>query len=113
MPVERHGSDEDGLPLVRPVAWPGPDEPPLFRLRESAAGDELGEGARALARLIRHDTGEVEAEIVRRLDTEAVRIVGVFRRTRDGGEIVAADRRDKSEYRVLGHDAAGIADNEL
>src|SRR5437870_451237 len=52
-------------------------------------------------------------ELVRRLDDAAGRIVGVFRRTRDGGEIIPADRRDKSEYRVLGHDAVGLADNEL
>ena len=70
-------------------------------------------GSRALARLIRRQSGEIEAEIVRRLDDRAGRIVGVFRRTREGGEIIPADRREKSEYRVLGHDAVGLADNEL
>ena len=113
MPVERHGSDADGFPLVRPVSWPGPEEAPLFRLVESAAGDELPEGARILARLIRRDSGETEAEPVRRLDTPESRIVGVFRRTREGGEVIPADRRDKSEYQVLGHDAAGLPDGEL
>ena len=113
MAVERAGSDADGFPLVRPVAWPGPGEAPLFRLVESAAGDELPESARALARLIRRETGETEAEPVRRLDTPESRIVGVFRRTRDGGEVIPADRRDKSEYGVLGHDAVGLPDGEL
>ncbi len=113
MPVERAGSDADGFPLARPVGWSGPDDPPLFRLTGGGAGDELPPGGRALARLIRRQSGEIEAEIVRRLDDAASRIVGVFRRTRDGGEIIAADRRDKSEYRVLGHDAVGLADNEL
>ena len=113
MPVQRAGSDADGFPLVRPVSWPGPEEAPLFRLVESAAGDELPEGARILARLIRRDSGETEAEPVRRLDTPESRIVGVFRRTREGGEVIPADRRDKSEYQVLGHDAAGLPDGEL
>src|SRR5438067_3425910 len=113
MPVERAGSDADGFPLVRPVAWPGPGEAPLFRLVESAAGDELPESARALARLIRRESGETEAEPVRRLDTPESRIVGVFRRTRGGGEVIPADRRDKSEYGVLGHDAVGLPDGEL
>ena len=112
MQVERAGSDADGFPLVRPVAWTGPGEAPLFRLAETAAGDELPEGGRALARLIRRETGETEAEPVRRLDTQEGRVVGVFRRGRDGGEVVPADRRDRNEYRVLGHDAAGIADGE-
>src|SRR5690242_20181311 len=113
MPVERSGSDADGFPLVRPVSWPGPEEAPLFRLVESAAGDELPEGARVLARLIRRESGETEAEPVRRLDMPESRIVGVFRRTREGGEVIPADRRDKSEYQVLGHDAAGLPDGEL
>ncbi|TMK15186.1 MAG: ribonuclease R, partial [Alphaproteobacteria bacterium] len=112
MQVERAGSDADGFPLVRPVAWTGSGEAPLFRLAETAAGDELPEGGRALARLIRRETGETEAEPVRRLDTQEGRVVGVFRRGRDGGEVTPADRRDRNEYRVLGHDAAGIPDGE-
>ena len=116
MPVERFGSDADGFPLARPLGEPEGGDAPSFRL-VGTAGDELGIGERALARLIRRDTGEVEAEIIRRLDTtgstQASRIVGVFRQTRDGGEVVSVDRRDKGEYRVLGHDAAGLPDDEL
>ena len=112
MPVERIGSDADGVPLARPLAWQASGDAPSFRLI-GTAGEELAPGERALARLIRRDSGEIDAEIIRRLDTAASRIVGVFRRTRDGGEVIAADRRDKSEYRVLGHDAAGLGDDEL
>jgi ribonuclease R len=112
MPVERAGSDEDGFPLARPAAWSGDGEAPRFRLI-GTAGDELAAGERALARLIRSDSGEIEAEIVRRVGGEAARVVGVFRRTREGGVIAAADRRDKSEYRVLAHDTTGLSDNEL
>jgi ribonuclease R len=111
-PVERCGSDGDGFPLCRPLTASGDGEPPVFRL-VGAAGEELAIGERALARLVRRESGETEAEIIRRLDTAASRVVGVFHRTREGGVIVAADRRDKSEYRVLGHDAVGLADDEL
>ena len=113
--IERAGSDSDGFPLVRPVDWSGEGEAPRFRLTGSA-GDELGHGERALARLTRADSGEVEAEIIRRVtrpEDGAKRVVGVFRRTRDGGVIAAADRRDKTEYRVLAQDAAGLPDGEL
>jgi ribonuclease R len=115
VPVERSGSDEDGFALVRPLRSGGDkdgDTPPSFRLIGEAAA-ELAPGERALARLIRRDSGAVEAEILRRLDAAAGRIVGVFRSTREGGVIVAADRRDKSEYQVLGPDAAGVPDGEL
>jgi ribonuclease R len=116
MQIERFGSDADGFPLARPVEGSGDGDAPNFRL-VGAAGEELGIGERALARLIRRDSGAIEAEIIRRLDTPGStggsRIVGVFRRTRDGGEVTPADRRDKGEYHVLGHDAAGLADDEL
>src|SRR4051794_35405519 len=113
--IERAGSDSDGFPLVRPVAWSGEGEAPRFRLT-GAAGDELAHGERALARLTRADSGEVEAEIIRRVarpEDGANRVVGVFRRTRDGGVIAAADRRDKTEYRVVAQDAAGLPDGGL
>src|SRR5215213_9743549 len=64
--IERAGSDSDGFPLVRPVFWSGEGEAPQFRLT-GAAGDELAHGERALARLVRADSGEVEAEILRRV----------------------------------------------
>src|SRR3954447_18784843 len=113
--IERAGSDSDGFPRVRPVDWSDEGEAPRFRLT-GAAGDELGDGERALARLVRADSGEVEAEIIRRVarpEDAANRVVGVFRRTRDGGVIGAADRRDKTEYRVIAQDAAGLPDGEL
>jgi ribonuclease R len=116
MPIERFGSDTEGVPLARPLTWPGSGEPPSFRLI-GAAGEELQSGERALARLIHRDSGEIEAEIIRRIDPpktgEASCIVGVFRRTRDGGEVIPVDRRDKGEYPVLGHDAVGLGDDEL
>jgi ribonuclease R len=113
--VERAGSDSDGFPLVRPVFWSGAGEAPHFRLA-GTAGDELGQGERALARLSRSDSGEVEAEIIRRLtrpEDGANRVVGVFHRTRDGGVVAAADRRDKAEYHVAAPDAAKLPDGEL
>ncbi|MFI4948245.1 MAG: ribonuclease R family protein [Alphaproteobacteria bacterium] len=116
MPVERFGNDADGFPLARPLAWPGSGEPPSFRL-VGAASEELELGERALARLIHRESGAIEAEIIRRLDSpgssEANRIVGTFRRTREGGAVIPVDRRDKGEYPVLGHDAAGLGDDEL
>src|SRR5579862_9827757 len=83
VPVERHGSDADGFPLVRPLAG---TETAGFRL-VGTAGDELAEGERALARLLRRDSGDTEAELVRRLADTASRVVGVFRQTHDGGVI--------------------------
>src|SRR5690348_7008708 len=58
--VERYGSDPDGFALVRP-AGAATEDAPSFRLI-GEAGAELALGERALVRLIRRDSGEVEAE---------------------------------------------------
>jgi ribonuclease R len=109
--VERVGADEDGVPLARPVAWPGPDPAPVMRLAEE--GEAIPVGARAAARLVTLDSGEIEARVIRRLDPGGERVVGVFERARDGGRVVPADRRNKTEYRVSERDAAGAGEGEL
>ncbi len=110
--VERIGADEDGVPLARPVAWPGPDPPPVLRLSEEG-GEALPVGARAAARLVTLDSGEIEARVIRRLDPGDERVVGVFERDREGGRVIPADRRNKTEYRIVERDAAGADGGEL
>ncbi len=110
--VERVGADPDGVPLVSPVSWPGPDPAPLLRLAEE--GDEtLAVGARAAARLVMLDNGEIEARIIRRLDPGGERVVGIYHKDREGGRVVPADRRNKSEYQVTERDAPDACDSEL
>ncbi len=70
-------------------------------------------GARAAARLVTLDSGEIEARVIRRLDPGGERVVGVFEKDRDGGRVVPADRRNKTEYRVAERDAAGAVEGEL
>src|SRR5690349_15819145 len=50
--IERIGSDEDGLALARPVAWPGPEPAPILRIIETGASEVLNVGERAAARLV-------------------------------------------------------------
>src|SRR6266404_9223510 len=78
--VERVGSDEDGVPLVRPVAWPGSDPTPVLRLVETGLTESFPVGARAAAQLVRRETGETEAQIIRVLGPANSRIVAVFHR---------------------------------
>jgi len=109
--VERAGSDSDGFPLVRPLDWPGDGETPHLRLT-GTAGDELGEGERALARLVRNVSGEIAAEIIRRVarpEDGANRVVGVFRRTRDGAWIERNTEAGRAgRYRTRRADAESI-----
>jgi ribonuclease R len=110
--VERYGSDPDGIPLARPIdGMPG--MPPSVRLAESGLAEALPIGGRALVRLIVSDTGETEARILRRLDEPGRRIVGVLHGDRDGGRLIPADRRNRTEYQVREREAAGAGDGEV
>ncbi|MGH7053312.1 MAG: ribonuclease R [Stellaceae bacterium] len=109
--VERVGSDEDGLPLVRSLD--GPALAPELRLIEGTDEGSLAPGARALARLSLREDGETEAHLIRPIEPTGGRIVGVFRQDRDGGRLVPSDRRDRNAYRVSARDAGGAADGDL
>ena len=111
--IERFGSDEDGVALARPIAWPGPDAPPVLRLIETAADSSLTVGERAAARLIPRETGDIEARVIRKLERDGRRIIGTFENTREGGRLVPADRRDRNDYRVAVRDTRGAGSGEL
>ena len=111
--IERFGSDEDGVALARPVAWSGPDPAPTLSLLETGSSESLTIGERAAARLVPLETGDVEARIIRRLESASERIVGIFHTGREGGTLVPVDRRNRAEYRVAARDAAGATDHDL
>src|ERR1700730_18284858 len=111
--VERLGSDEDGVPLVRPVGWPGSDPAPVLRLIETGLSEPFPIGARAAAQVVHRQTGEIEARIIRVLGPANNRVVGVFHRGANGGSVVPVDRRNRAEYRVTEPDAGGAGDGEL
>src|SRR5215831_6340940 len=83
--VERFGSDEDGVPLVRPLAWQRSDPAPVLRLVETGLSEAFPIGARAAAQLVQRQTGELEARLIRVLGSANGRIVGVFQRGAEGG----------------------------
>src|SRR2546430_6975617 len=93
--VERFGSDKDGVPLVRPLAWPRSDPAPVLRLVETGLTESFPIGARAAAQLVERETGELEARFIRVLGQANSRIVGGFYRGSEGGEVVAVHRRNR------------------
>src|SRR5438552_1215470 len=111
--VERFGSDEDGVPLVRPIAWTGSGPAPNARVVETSIIEPLASGARAAAQLISRESGEIDARIIRVLGTANARIAGVFRRDREGGRVTPADRRKRVEYRVAERDIGAAEDGDL
>jgi ribonuclease R len=111
--IELIGSDEDGLALARPLAWPGVQPAPILHIVETGTDAALRVGERAAARLVPLETGDIAAQIIRRLENAAERIVGTFQSSREGGRLVPADRRNRNEYRIAARDAGGAGDGEL
>src|SRR6516164_3490739 len=78
--------------------------------RASSAADQRG---RLALREILHKTGGIEARTTQMLGPARPPIVGVFYRSREGGKVVPADRRNRNEYRVAERDTGGTEDGEL
>ena len=80
------------------------------------AGDPaLGEGDRILARLARVDLDDYvyEARLIRRIGSNPLKLLGVFRANAEGGRIVPIDKGQDKEWRVARELAMGARDGEL
>ncbi len=119
MVVEVVGTDPDGDPIARPVEWHAEGRPPrIYMAPETAGQPALAPGQRVLARISPRGKDIYEGRTLKRLDTEAGRIVGVYqvRTDRHGlpeARIVPTDRRAKAEWLVAPADANGAQDGEV
>ena len=105
--------DIDGEMHGRPLAWrDAPHLPAVYVVAERGA-PALGVGERAAVRFVRLDDGNYEARIIRALGGAADRVLGVFRRDRDGGRLEPTDRKLRTEFRIAEIDADGAADGEI
>jgi len=110
--LEITGVDDDGEVLARPLDWESSETPPLIHVMPPKEGGAPGKGARILAKLERRGDS-YEARIVRRLETQTERIVGVVRETPHGLRVVPVERKARGDYALDTHDAAGAKNNEL
>jgi ribonuclease R len=105
--------DLDGEMRGRPVAWrEGEHAPTLYIVAERGA-PALGVGERAVARFVRLDGDTYEARIIRAVGAAPDRVLGVFRRDRDGGRLEPTDRKLRTEFRIAHVDAADAKDGEI
>ncbi|HKD47033.1 MAG TPA: VacB/RNase II family 3'-5' exoribonuclease, partial [Rhizomicrobium sp.] len=110
--LEIIGVDDDGEVLARPLNWESDEALPLIHVMPPREGGAPGTGARILAKLERRGEN-YEARIVRRLESEAERILGVVRETSHGLHVIPVERRSRQEYGLERRDAAGAKNNEL
>ncbi|MFE3838473.1 ribonuclease R [Pseudogemmobacter sonorensis] len=75
----------------------------------------LGAGDRILARLAKvdRDDHEWEARLIRKIGSNPLRVLGVFRKGSEGGRIVPVDKGEGREWRVRAEDDMEARDGEL
>ncbi len=112
-PIVITGTDEDGETLARPLAWDGESEPPRIIVQEKKGSPALPPGTRLLARLSKRSARLYEATVLRRIPTSSDRVVGTYRLGPDGGRLIPADKRSRTEFRVSRVDAGGAEHGEL
>ena len=108
--------DADGDLFARPLEWHGEGAEPRVLLVLRASDPALGEGDRILARLNEAEAGEGhshEGRLIRRIGTNPLRLLGVFRKTSEGGRIVPVDKGSNKEWLVAADKTFGAKDGEL
>ncbi len=109
------GQTPDGDLMARPMEWQGEGTPPQVLVVARASDPALGEGDRILGRLstVAGEVHGYEARLIRRIGTNPLKVLGVFRKRTEGGRIVPIDKGDGKEWEVLGDAAGGAKDGEL
>ncbi|MDJ0640510.1 MAG: ribonuclease R [Paracoccaceae bacterium] len=106
---------KDGDLYARPLEWQGESPEPAVLLVLRAADPALGEGDRILARLqpVRGEAHAYEGRLIRRIGTNPRKILGVFRKSAEGGRILPVDKGVSREWRVAPGATHGAKDGEL
>ncbi len=105
----------DGDLFARPLEWQGEGPEPRLLMMMRASDPALGEGDRILARLtkVKDEDYDYEARLIRRIGTNPRKVLGVFRKTAEGGRILPIDKGAGHEWRVGAGETHGAKDGEL
>lgn len=113
--VEVTEIDAEGEPVVRLLGSDPSISAPTIRLAAGRQGtDSPGVGERAIARFRRQEDGSYQAAIVRKIDPQGERVLGVYKTEGDGtARIMPTDRRNKNTYRVRANEGLNAVDGDL
>jgi ribonuclease R len=109
------GPDANGDLFARPLEWQGEGAEPRILMVTREGEVALGEGDRILGRLtaVKGEDHDYTARMIRRIGTNPLRIVGIFRADSQGGRIVPIDKGADKQWVVPGDATAGARDGEL
>ena len=105
----------DGDLFAKAMEWRGEGVEPVILIVPKASDPALGAGDRILARLakIAGEDHTYEARLIRRIGTNPTRVLGVFRKTGEGGRILPVDKGVSREWRVDRAATLDARDGEL
>ena len=107
--------DADGDLFASPLEWEGEDPAPRVLLMLKASDPALGPGDRILARMteVNEEGHAYEGRLIRRIGTNPHRVLGIFRKTAEGGRIVPIDKGADKEWLVAATQTGDAKDGEL
>jgi ribonuclease R len=107
--------DGQGDLWARPMEWDGAGPAPRVQIVPQKGDPALGEGDRILARLTRieEEDADYAARLIRKLGSNPLKLLGVFRASAEGGRIVPIDKGQDKEWRVAREATLGARDGEL
>jgi ribonuclease R len=113
--VQVKAPNDQGDLFARPLEWHGEGVEPIILIVPRAADPALGEGDRILARLsvVHEEDHNYEARLIRRIGTNPQKVVGIFRKSAEGGRIVPVDKSGSTEWQVPEDACLGAKDGEL
>ncbi|KAJ57415.1 ribonuclease R [Actibacterium mucosum KCTC 23349] len=105
----------DGDLFARPLEWHGEGAEPVVLMVLRSSDPALGAGDRILGKLteVKDASYNYEARLIRRIGTNPQRILGVFRKSAEGGRIVPIDKGQDKEWLVPDGATGGAKDGEL
>jgi ribonuclease R len=113
--LEIMAPDADGDLFARPLEWTGQGPEPRVLMLLRSSDPALGAGDRILGRLTLDKTEDHThtARMIRRIGTNPMRILGVFRADSEGGRVLPIDKGADKQWVVAAGATGGAKDGEL
>jgi ribonuclease R len=107
--------DADGDLFAQPLEWTGDGDAPRILIVTKSSDPAMGAGDRILARLepVGGKDHAYEARLIRKLGSNPLKLLGIFRAESEGGRIVPVDKKADKEWRVLPDSTMDARDGEL
>ena len=108
--------DGNGDLFAKPLEWHGEGPEPVILLLPRESDPALGGGDRILARLTEAEPGDdhtYTGRLIRRIGTNPLRILGVFRKSSEGGRLLPVDKGSTKEWLVASDKTMNAKDGEL